>query len=385
MVAPFSKALNSRLFKFTVGGEVDDAASEYFLHEDAVAQLSSPLEKMMKGGVGGKFSEAQAGATAWPSVRKVTFECFAEFAYTCDYSIPEPVVREVFEGGIAEFTDDAEDIPRCELEPNQDPWSQAIFSRKDKSKLRRSEKKCRQWPEESVDEITEKPRYSGPMLAESFQTLAYPLLSPRNHSAACDLILPFSKTSSYQNILLCHATLYILADLWMIDSLKALTLFKLHAMLCAFKLNDKNAEDIVGLARYAYQEGPGSDGGIGGLRNLICQYMASNAVVLSLDAGFIALLEEGGPLVETTSDDSGYSNDEENHGEDADDLDGIEKRVKSKKSQKKKKSLVSERKKKSALLALARYDYFKNGNLILKDYTRDDNQERKRYRQRQRQ
>lgn len=84
----------------------------------------------------------------------------------------------------------------------------------------------------------------------------------------------------------------------MIETLKALTLFKLHATLCAFELDDKNSEDIIELARYAYNdEGKGSDEGIGGLRNLVCQYMASNAVILSLDEGFMDLLEEGGQLV----------------------------------------------------------------------------------------
>jgi len=67
-----------------------------------------------------------------------------------------------------------------------------------------------------------------------------------------------------------------------------MALYKLHKTLCVFQLDDENVEDIVNLARYAYsEEGKGLEEGIGGLRGLVCQYMATNAVVLSHDDGFM--------------------------------------------------------------------------------------------------
>ena len=47
------------------------------------------------------------------------------------------------------------------------------------------------------------------------------------------------------------------------------------------------------------EEGGGGalDEGIGGLRSLICQYMATNAVVLAINDGFMDLLGDGGQLV----------------------------------------------------------------------------------------
>ena len=39
------------------------------------------------------------------------------------------------------------------------------------------------------------------------------------------------------------------------------------------------------------------DGGVGGLRGLICHFLATNALVLSLDERFMDLLAEGGQLV----------------------------------------------------------------------------------------
>jgi hypothetical protein len=103
----------------------------------------------------------------------------------------------------------------------------------------------------------------------------------------------FDPDQSYTEVFLSHASLYTLGDLQLIDSLKALAFFKLHKTLCVFQLDDGNAEDIIALARYAYSEeggGGGLDEGIGGLRSLVCQYMATNAVVLSFIDGFMDLL-----------------------------------------------------------------------------------------------
>jgi hypothetical protein len=78
-------------------------------------------------------------------------------------------------------------------------------------------------------------------------------------------------------------------------------LFKLHKTLCVFRVDDGNAEDIIALARYAYSEeggGGGLDEGIGGLRSLVSQYMATNALALSFNHGFMDLLGDGGQLVQ---------------------------------------------------------------------------------------
>jgi hypothetical protein len=40
-----------------------------------------------------------------------------------------------------------------------------------------------------------------------------------------------------------------------------------------------------------------AEGWMRGLRSLVCQYMATNAVVLSFNDGFVDLLGDGGQLV----------------------------------------------------------------------------------------
>ena len=69
---------------------MDGGETEFSIHEEAVAQLSDPLEAMMKGG---KFAESEAGCTTWKDVKKETFERFIQFAYMGDYTTPEPITR----------------------------------------------------------------------------------------------------------------------------------------------------------------------------------------------------------------------------------------------------------------------------------------------------
>jgi hypothetical protein len=132
-------------------------------------------------------------------------------------------------------------------------------------------------------------------LTADFQSLSYPLLASRdNYEGTCEPATNFEKGHNYSNVFLSHASLYQLGDVQLIDSLKALALFKLHKTLCAFELDDENIGDITDLARYAYS---GEDKGIGGLKSLICQYMALHAVELSVDARFMNLLAGGGQIV----------------------------------------------------------------------------------------
>lgn len=88
----------------------------------------------------------------------------------------------------------------------------------------------------------------------------------------CEPDEDFEESQSYSNVFLAHASLYVLGDYRLIDSLKALALYKLYKTLCIFQLHDENAEDIIDLVNYAYtEEGKGYEEGTGGLRDLICQ------------------------------------------------------------------------------------------------------------------
>ncbi|KAE9378811.1 hypothetical protein N431DRAFT_477966 [Stipitochalara longipes BDJ] len=352
MPASFQEILNSRLFKFIVGGNVDSSPTEFLVHEEAIAQLSKPLYNLMKGGM----QESQTGSAIWADVSKETFEKFAQFAYTSDYSIPKmgkrnrtPMQEEVmsdhtssnsFERMRRRLTKTKADpdfgLEELLLEPAkswgtdskeaEEPEREEVHDyyisererppSRDESPIRMrvpvpplappppSSPPVFPSPPLKPSPITRRGKYPKPYFpgySDDFRFLTFPLLAPRNnHDKMCEPAALFDPDQSYTEAFLSHASLYILGDLRLIDSLKALALYKLHKTLRIFQLDDTNARDIIALASYIYSEeggGGGLDGAIGGVRKLVCQYMATNAVVLGFSEGFMDLLGEGGQFV----------------------------------------------------------------------------------------
>jgi hypothetical protein len=74
-------------------------------------------------------------------------------------------------------------------------------------------------------------------------------------------------------VLLIHASLYVLADKWGVNSLKRLTLFKLHQTLSMLHLDGPKLPNIIKLAWYASSDerSPDLNTGVDELRELICQ------------------------------------------------------------------------------------------------------------------
>jgi len=137
------------------------------------------------------------------------------------------------------------------------------------------------------------------VITTDFPALSYHLTLPRdNYVGTCEPSLDFEKNKSYSNLFLCHASLYVLGDIHVVTALKALALYKLHKTLCTFQLHNQNISDITDLASYIYSKDQKSSGEVaGGLRVLVCQYMAIHAMELSRDAKFMNLLAGGGQIV----------------------------------------------------------------------------------------
>ncbi|KAF7893323.1 uncharacterized protein EAF02_000861 [Botrytis sinoallii] len=313
MPASFQDILNSRLFKFIVGEKVDGHATEFFVHEEAIVQLSRPLEALMRGGM----SESQAECTVWDDVSKETFERFVQFAYTGDYTVPIPEYKVMRK----DRSDSSEELylrlsienmkeklkeenlggqrgiePLCETplpkappEPAERPLAHVFSSTTSEVGLN--------W---LFRRITNPERYPVKCAAD-FKQLTLPLLALRNtYDYTCEPREWFYPYQSYSNVFISHAALYILGDFRLVNSLKALALHKLHKTLCIFQLKNENIGDVIDLARYVYAEEGGEEGSggeIGALRGLVCLYMAVNALALSLDDGFMELLGEGGQFV----------------------------------------------------------------------------------------
>jgi hypothetical protein len=274
-----------------VGETIDGSPTEFLVYEEAIARLSEPLNTLTRGGL----SEAYAGRTMWEDVSKETFERFVQFAYTGDYSIPatrewdkspEP------QNGESDALHDpsgASTTVESRVEELQIGLGTDKKSKRDKKKGKDIGNMFDDWGASFPQAVAEpKP---------DFLSIQCPLLAPRNiHLAKCEPA-EFEPDRSYSDVFFAHASLYVLGNLWLIYTLKALAIYKLHKTLCIFKLDGKNVADIVDLARYAYrEEGQGSGDEIGRLREIVCHYLAVHATVLSAHAVFMDLIEEGGPF-----------------------------------------------------------------------------------------
>ncbi|KFX93329.1 hypothetical protein V490_04891 [Pseudogymnoascus sp. VKM F-3557] len=326
MPASFQEILNSGVIKFVVGEGVDGEATDFLVHKEAMAQLSEPFRDMLNG-------ESTAESVTWRNVCKSSFERLAQFAYTGDYTVPKPLRRrgavdrqeaveneaspDILDRGLAVEEDSApapgdtpaeDEPPMPEVEYSEYvehpgwwpaakpaprvPSPDQYISKKKAKRMERFASRIVQeeLQPEPVPEPVPEPISRIPVLFE--------LDDPRDkHKDDCEPSKQFDPKGNYSNVFRSHAGLWILANSYGIDSLMALSLYKLRQTLIAFRINDQTVSDLVDLVRYVYSpqlELLGDER----LRELVAQYMAWNSATLSSDSNFMALLREGGSFVE---------------------------------------------------------------------------------------
>lgn len=265
---------------------------------------------------------------------------------------PEPLWEiECHPGAEPEVPQETECLPDREQESPLVDDSWGIFAAKKSKKKNKTRifydtppvEECLSMPIEENDHDN-----THPILAD-FNSLSYPL--PTTASSTCYKCTPpptYNPEHSYTHLFLAHAAIYLLAEQWNVDSLQQLVLHKLHATLCVFELSARvplnngwqfgnstkvgngceNGNEVVDLARFVYASddvvgavgavgavevgerkrgGKGAEGkgmgfregvgGIGGIRGLICQYMAQHSRVLAREETFLELLAGGGRFV----------------------------------------------------------------------------------------
>jgi hypothetical protein len=316
------RILNSAIFKFVVGEVVDGRATVIPVHKEAIEQLSPPFHEIL--------NEAFINnSVTWPFVHKKTFERLAQFAYTGDYSIAKPIkryrpVNEQDGHAAGEDNKPAPEEPPVEEAPST-PTPEEEY-------IEEAEQRTGTWhkgwvmteeattgapindtPEPEPESITwsfnesvqrrknkKKGRHytTTREIPEPTDSLPYPLIAPRNnHEDTSEPDDHFDPDGNYTNVFHSHAALWALADLYNIDSLKGLALYKIHKILCVFQVNNENVGDVINLVRHVYSDKFGGQAD-GRLRGLVAQYMAFNSPSLSSNPSFMALLKEGGLFVE---------------------------------------------------------------------------------------
>lgn len=231
-----TRILNSPTFTFQIGPQKKD----FVLHYGAISRVSRPLTALMNQG-----THQRQNAAIWLQPERVeTFEKFCQFLYTGDYSM----ASDSNEGnGTGWGTTEG---------PHWNPNFEAPYT-----------------------------YASDPWAA--FQDMTFtpgdPFLTP-GYGWSNNTTQRVSETA-----LLTHARVFVFAERFNVDDLGNLALGKLHNSLCTFPLRVANAEDIVELLKFCYQDMELV--GMGPMRELVTRYVACKVHLLADYPSFKRLVQ----------------------------------------------------------------------------------------------
>ncbi|KAL7627928.1 hypothetical protein AAE478_002123 [Parahypoxylon ruwenzoriense] len=260
---PYDCIAASKPFRFLVGPD----KKEFMMHIELVARLSKPLHTLVKG----DMKEAQEGVAEWPEIDEGTFIRFCEFAYTGSYKAAVPASAE----SDPELESKANGSVEVGLEPEIDPVGYDEPSGYSPPASRRKKYRNGYY----VDDTPTKKDEMWTKFKEDEAGEENPNTEP---------------TADFSEVLLSHARLYALADLYDIDTLMTLCVRKLHRTLKAFNLhNGARATDVAQLIDYSYKNTISKQGKQDKLRNLLATYAACKIEELWSNLYFKDVLESG--------------------------------------------------------------------------------------------
>ena len=302
-------------FKFIVEGQ------PFFAHSGLIAHVSKPLDRL----INLEMKEKQQGYAVLEDVTAATFDRFLEWASKGYYTPPPPSedlkceeeTEEHVERKSEELVPVDVGITIEETGPPPPPppgtgalWGQPVepiaeivgteaevddswgaFGRSSSSK--KSNKKL--WKTSSVGN-TESTSRRRENMREAFHNRR-PVVG-RSHINIPPPRKNLNKSENYTEVFLCHARLYVFADLQDIQELKVLVLDELRALLAIFDLYQERTGDVVSLLRYAYASSGQSSSGES-LRGILTEFVGIEMEVLMRDREFReAILENGGDMLE---------------------------------------------------------------------------------------
>ncbi|PLN81851.1 hypothetical protein BDW42DRAFT_193425 [Aspergillus taichungensis] len=323
MEGTFGRFITSPLFTFQIGPE----KKEFTVHSQPLAQLSDVLDKL----INGNMLEAKTRRVDWSDVDEDTFVRLCEYAYLHDYTPPSSqevsVCAKVSWGGFAEHavgeqppTPEAE--PALESEPafepqsafesqptpvEEDQWGfgfHGTYSKRGKRRIREERLSLLKLPKPASPVVEDLLPYKEKSiwtrhLKDSFSSAALDATGDNTNQAREARFLPQANTQDqdFTPVFLGHARLYLLADKYMIGSLRQLALSKLAQTLFNFTLYRQSVPAVIECVRFVYAEKACFAFVTAPLRKLITSYVVSVLGQLGDDKRFEALLEEGGEFV----------------------------------------------------------------------------------------
>ena len=305
-------------FKFIIDG------NPLYIHAELVSRHSKPLDRM----INGHMTEAQSGFAVIEDVDEGTFVRFIQWAYngyyeagefkidspTADSTSPngkmgsEPYLKKLAPGAEGPYpegslVEDIVDFNREEHEATVEDTVEVI-SEEDRDYSTRWERSSGLTKSTKSEKKVKKVGYistgtssaSRRILKESFirrkplvRKEAINISPPRPNQAS---------NEDYTEVFLSHARVYVFAEKYDIQLLKALALDELHATLQNFNLYPERTGDIISLLRYIYANTGEIVDGVEDMRSVLKHYLGFEMYTLMKDNDFGDLMiEDGGALL----------------------------------------------------------------------------------------
>ncbi len=220
------------------------------------------------------MSEAQNGSAELGDVDEGTFLRFSQWAYEALYVTADHSPVDTWESEATPFENYPEAVP---------------VTTPPRKKLKGKQKSSNY-----SKNVPETPRlatsFAQHSLKEAFILLKYVVPGSVDNSAP--LKANRGQAENFTEVFLCHARLYVFAEKYDIQPLKALAINQLNGTLALFTLYNKCIGDIVSLVRYAYLNTANLDDGAEQLRVMLMQYIGTEMEILIKADEFTKLLEE---------------------------------------------------------------------------------------------
>ena len=270
-------------FKFIIDG------NPLYIHAELVSQNSKPLDRM----INGYMSEAQEGFAVIKDVDEGTFVRFIEWAYNgyygagkfkIDSPIPdsaclgEEMAGESYPEAAADIVDEApEDVmhytPSLDNSTQQEEEGIEVHSIDENASLPSRQRLKKLFIDRQ------------PIVRQQ----AISICPPRPNQAS---------NEDYTEVILSHARVYVFAEKYDIEKLKALALDELHGTLQNFDLYPERTGDIIALLRYVYANTGEPVDGVEDMRTVLKDYVGFEMDILMKNNDFRDLMiEDGGALL----------------------------------------------------------------------------------------
>lgn len=235
--------------------------------------------------INGHMVEAQQGFAVLKEVDVGTFTRFAQWAYKGHYSAAEHEDRSVKEP----TRDDVDEMFASGLAYiDWTPSNDLSFSDQGNQLLKEKRKQA---------------TVSAPPMQSTRKGLKQAFISRKFTIRQNSIGIPPPRanrnwTEDFTSVFLSHARLYVFADQYDVQPLKALALEELQLTLASYTLYPERTGDIVALLRYSYANTCEPMAGVEDLRTMLTAYLSYEVDTLMKDKAFKALMiEDGGALL----------------------------------------------------------------------------------------